>query len=77
MGQNDFNRVSTSLGVGGKPSEEIIPRMDKSIKADYFKNINNKINLVLSASSWLTINIPTPPNISVQQLIKIFLINWD
>ena len=75
MGQNGFNTNVGQMNVGGNAPQEIIPRTNETMSEDYFKNINNrgKINVVLNASSGLTVILATPPNASVKQLIRNYL----
>ena len=73
FGQN--NSGQNYQAVGGKPPKEVIPRIDKSISEDYYENINNKdkLNIVFNASSGIRISMPTPPCISIRQIIRNFI----
>ena len=75
MGQNGFNINSGQMNVGGNAPPEIIPRLNKTMSEDFFKNDNNrgKINVVLNASSGLAVVLPSPPNITVKKLIRNYL----
>ena len=70
---NASNDVKANFFCGGKePPPEVIPRSDQSISADFYQNIKNKMNLIMSASSGLTLIMPTHPNTP----IKVFLRNY-
>ena len=75
MGQMEFNRSTGINSSGGKEPEpdSVIPRMSKVLSADFFKGINDKINVVMSASSGLIVTMPTPPNVSIQQLLRNYI----
>ena len=61
--------------VKDEPPKEIIPRMDKSLIVDYYIKINknDKINIIMAATSGFTIVLPTQVNISVKQLIRNYI----
>ena len=50
----------------------MIPRIDKFRKADFYKGINQKekLNIVIQASTGMTVLLPSPPYISIAQLFK-------
>ena len=56
-----------------KRPKEIIPRTDKTLRADYYPISEKKINIVMAASSGLTVTMPTPINISIKQLLRNYI----
>ena len=75
MGQNNFNKIENQNAVGGQAPKEVIPRLEQSITADFYKNVNlnKKLNIVFQASSGLVATLPTPPDITIKQLIRNYL----
>ena len=56
-----------------EPPKELIPRIDRSLRADYYQNSEKKINIVMAASSGLNVTMPTPINISIKQLLRNYI----
>ena len=67
---NNINNVDNR--IGGKAPKDLIPRTDKFRKADFYKGINQKekLNIVIQASTGMTVLLPSPPYISIAQLFK-------
>ena len=67
---NNINNIDNR--IGGKAPIDLIPRMDKFRKADFYKGINQKekLNIVIQASTGMTVLLPSPPYISIAQLFK-------
>ena len=67
---NNINNIDNR--IGGKAPIDLIPRIDKFRKADFYKGINQKekLNIVIQASTGMTVLLPSPPYISIAQLFK-------
>ena len=61
--------------IGGGVPIDLIPRSNKFSIADFYKGFNygQKINIIIQASSGMSVSLPSPPSISVAQLIKNYL----
>ena len=70
---NNINHFGNKT-EGGVP-KELIPRGNVFKKADYYKGLkySDKINIVIQASSGMSVSLPSPPNISIAQLIQNYL----
>ena len=44
-----------------------------TINADFYKNETGKLNIIMAASTGLVITMPTPPYISIKQLIRNYI----
>ena len=67
---NNINNIDNR--IGGNVPKDLIPRSDKFRKADFYNNINEKekLNIVIQASTGMTVLLPSPPYISIAQLFK-------
>ena len=67
---NNINNIDNR--IGGNVPKDLIPRSDKFSKADFYNNINEKekLNIVIQASTGMTVLLPSPPYISIAQLFK-------
>ena len=70
MGQSNFNRNIPGNSFGGKKPEDLIPRSKKNESVDFYKNEQFKLNIIMTASSGLIISLPTPPYVTISQLLK-------
>ena len=77
---NSNNNVKTIIATGGnqtqpkeKEPKEILPRKKDTIKTDFYKNEIEKLNIVMATSNGFTIIMPTPPYISIKQLIRNYI----
>ena len=59
---------------GGVP-KDLIPRSNKTLKADNYKNFNSneKINIIIQASSGMHVILPSPKYITIAELFKNYL----
>ena len=67
---NNINNIDNR--IGGNVPKDLIPRSDKFSKADFYNNINEKekLNILIQASTGMTVLLPSPPYISIAQLFK-------
>ena len=73
-GQMNFNQNNGAISTGGKePPPEVIPRVEQSISADFYQNITNKMNLIMNASSGLTLIMPTPHNTPIKTFLRNYI----
>ena len=74
--QSSINNINNAdRRIGGAVPNEIIPRSFAYKKADFYEGINKKekINIVIQASSGMTITLPSPPYITIAQLFKNYI----
>jgi len=74
--QSSINNINNAdRRIGGAVPKEIIPRSFAYKKADFYEGISKKekINIVIQASSGMTIALPSPPFITIAQLFKNFI----
>ena len=71
--ENNGNVMKNRNSYKREPPKELIPRIDRSLRADYYQNSEKKINIVMAASSGLNVTMPTPINISIKQLLRNYI----
>ena len=72
---NSNNNVNTSIASGGKETQPqgTLPNYKDTINADFYKNEKGKLNIIMAASTGFVITMPTPPYISIKQLIRNYI----
>ena len=71
QGMNNYNnnfKKDKSLPFG-----KLLPRKRQLIKKDLFKTKEYKINIIFRTSTMFEVNLPTPPYITVKELIRNYL----
>ena len=70
---NNINYMEGRIG-GGIP-KELIRRSNETLKSDNYKNINfnEKLNIVIQASSGMRVLLPSPKYITIAELIQNYL----
>ena len=70
---NNINYMEGRI-CGGVP-KDLIPRSNKTLKADNYKNFNSneKINIIIQASSGMHVILPSPKYITIAELFKNYL----
>ena len=70
---NNINYMEGRID-GGVP-KDLIPRSNKTLKADNYKNFNSneKINIIIQASSGMHVILPSPKYITIAELFKNYL----
>ena len=70
---NNINYMEGRID-GGVP-KDLIPRSNKTLKADNYKNFNSneKINIIIQASSGMHVILPSPKYITIAELFQNYL----